>query len=148
MRWSGNARGIHCEITSGPVKARPTRRELQNELESLRRFVEAPARDRMTTVPPVATGISPPLSSQEHIAGSTLQQSPGALSQSTVERRTVPTFPGEHSNTETGNETLDSTSVVIIDDHLTAAQTLEDLEVSSEAIDTCFEMLVEMTVRF
>lgn len=124
------------------MQARPTRRELQTELESLRRLTKASAKAGQATVPAAATSISPRHSGHDKLPGSETHQSPGSASHSTIERGTLPMFPGEISTSEAITETPANTGTELVDSCLTASRNLNDLEVSSEAIDACFEMFV------
>lgn len=139
----GHAKDLHCEITSGPVQARMTRRELQNELESLRRVVKPSTNiGGAALATTTASSTSPRRSSHGLPPDSGLHQSPGSQSQLAVERESLPTFPGEGSTSEPTHGTPTSNGTVLIDNSFTLTRTLEDLVVASETIDACFEMSV------
>lgn len=139
----GHAKDLRCEITSGPVQARMTRRELQNELESLRRSVKPSTNvGGAALATTAATSSSPRRSSHGLASDSGLHQSPSSQSQSVVEREALPTFPGEGSTSEPTHGTPTSNGTVLVDNTYTLSRSLDDLIVGSEIIDACFDMSV------
>lgn len=117
-----------------------TRRELQNELESLRRVVRpSPGAGGAAVIPPI-TSSSPRRVSPGRISDIDLHRSPGSVSHSAIERESVPTFPGEQTTSEPSPPASNGT--LALESSFTLSRSLDDLEVRSETIDACFDMFV------